>query len=316
MKIDLVWSLAHYRSHMLPIFEALPDDVRGSIRAHAEVVSKPPFNRVAMVGGFADVQPLRRTCKMIYVEHGSGQTYGGGDGKHAMGAGYSGSGGHRHEGVIGFISPSQTVADRWKTAPAIAVGCPKLDSFLGFAPLVKRSICFAFHWPCIGSAPEAGSAFDHYAPRLPEIVSSFKAQGWTVYGHGHPRWGGRLNGELHHAGMTVVADESLVLQNIGVMICDNSSIAYELAALGRPVISLNCPEYRRDVEHGLRFWSHVPGIQVDGPDELVDIDLERFVSDDPGRALRKAAVEHAYAFTDGSSSRRAADFIANMLREM
>ena len=132
----------------------------------------PAGGRVALVAGWPDVAALRGRAKMIYVEHGAGQTYAG-DEKSAHWSHYSASGGYRHTGVIGFISPSETVAARWKTAPAAAVGCAKLDR-LHLAPSLGpgATVCFAWHWDA-DVCPEARWAFPHYADHLPTIVERF-----------------------------------------------------------------------------------------------------------------------------------------------
>ena len=307
MKIDLVASYPHYRDHLLPIFKCLPAELQGDARPGA----KPGRGNIALVAGWADVAPLRGSHRMIYVEHGAGQSYV--DASYQPG--YSASGGRRHQGVIGFVAPSQHVADNWKTAPSVAVGCPKMDAYMGLTPIGPPSVCFAFHWDCL-IAPETRSAFSHYQPRLTEVVDRFRAQGVGVYGHAHPRWEGRLDKWLATAGMTPAPDDRTVFQTASVLFVDNSSLAFEFASLGRPVVSLNAPWYRRDIEHGLRFWSHIPGIDIDDPEQLLTMNVWDLIHDDPGRTKRDLAVAHTYAYMDGSSARRAAEWVTNRLTGM
>jgi len=312
VKVDLIASMRHYKDHMLPIFEALPERLRGHVHPVGEQVRRPLFNHIAMVAGWQDVEQLGHRAKMIYVEHGAGQAYLG-DEKMATLPGYSG-GGARHRNVIGYICPSATVAARWN-APAVAVGCPKMDPWFRSDPgrPMGRGVCIAFHWDC-RLGPEMRSAFDHYKAHLPEIAASWRAHGFPfVYGHAHPRWGGALDEHFKAAGFEVLTTDGQVFMNADVLVMDNSSLMYEFASLGKPVVALNAPWYRRDVEHGMRFWSHVPGREVDGPEELLELDLLSHVTTDPLRDYRRAVVGEVYAFTDGSSAERAAAWITQLV---
>lgn len=312
MKIDVVASEWHYLAHMLPIWNALPDHLRGTVHPVGPV-GRPPMGRIAMVAGWQDVAPLRTQCPMIYVEHGAGQTYV--DRLHDPS--YSGSGGNRHIGVIGYIAPSETVAARWQSAPSVAVGCPKMDAWLG----VPRSnqeptVAFAWHWPC-ALVPETRTAWDHYEATFPSIVDRFREQGWRVTGHSHPKWRGEFDAAYTSVGVDVLPQDYNVFREADILIVDNSSLAYEFALLGRPVICLNAPWYRRDVEHGLRFWSHVPGIEINEPEELLAFNLWDLSVESPTGMVsefrRTQAVEHAYAVRDGSSAQRAAEWITSLV---
>ena len=318
MKVDVVASEPHYLEHLLPIWHALPDAMKGTDHPLVEpgYVTRPPMGRVAMVAGWQDVAPLRGQCQMIYVEHGAGQQYV--DRLHDPS--YSGSGGARHQGVIGYIAPSETVAARWSNAPAVAVGCPKMDHWLQQppkTPLATPVVCFLWHWDCKVSQ-ESRSAYAHYREALPLMADWFNDQGWAVAMHTHPKWRGTLDEELGRFFDFFTADE--VFARADVLMFDNSSMGYEFASLGRPVVCLNAPWYRREVDHGLRFWEFAPGIEVHEPDELLAFNLWDLLNDTPTRQVnefrRVKAVEHAYAFTDGKAAERAAAWIATLLSGM
>lgn len=313
MKIDIVSSMPHYYRHVKPVFDALHPSLQGDPNPGRGF---PDPGNVALVAAWSDLDPLRQNHEYFYVEHGAGQAYAG-DVKSALQPGYSGSGGYRHHGCLGFICPNQTVADRWTTAPAIAVGCPKLDKY--FCPPVigrdnppRTNICIAFHWDG-PICPETRSAWTWYAPRLQEIRLSLERQGFTVHGHAHPKWNGALASPMRDAGLLYHEDEESMFAVCGSLAMDNSSLMYEFAALGRPVIALNAPWYRRDVHHGLRFWSDVPGPQVDTPEQLLEVSMPAALFGAHGLML--SASRHAYAHM-ADSAPRAARFIESRLREL
>lgn len=318
MKIDVLSSDSHYLAHIMPVYDALPERLKGVVHPMRWPVDRPILNHIALVGSAQDLSQTGQ-YRSIYVEHGAGQTYGGADENMATHPSYSG-GGAQHKRVLGYIAPSQIVADRWDK-PSVAVGCPKMDAWLPVADsvlqpserLANPSVCLAFHWNC-RLLPESLTAFHHYEPQIVEIVAEFKHQGFIVYGHAHPKWRDALTGRFKAAGVDhVLASDEDVFRHADVLVMDNSSLMYEMAMLGRTVIALNMPQYRRDVEHGLRFWSHVPGLQVDDAEQLVSLDLHAVLADPDSKALGRQAVEHAYAYTDGTSSQRAAEFITQLV---
>lgn len=312
MKVDVIASEPHYLDHLLPIYHALPPELQGHVHPLRRP-TRPLFDNVALVAGFQDVDALRMTARhMIYVEHGAGQAYLG-DEKLATLPAYSGGASRHPRNVIGYIAPSARVASRWN-APSAAVGCPKMDKWVGLAASVP-TVCIAFHWDC-RLGPETRSALPHYVEHLESVVASFHRQGFTVYGHGHPRWRGHLRQVFERAGVDRYLDtDAQVFEMAAVLVMDNSSLMYEFASLGRSVITMNAPWYRRDVEHGLRFWSAVPGLQVDNAAELSAVDLlsSWYRSDEVEHDLREAAVDEAYTFVDGTSSRRAAEFVTQLV---
>lgn len=313
MKVDVIASLPHYLEHMLPIYDRLPADMKGDIHELKYPVDPPARHRIGMVAGWQDVQTLRPHHRMIYVEHGAGQVYTG-DEKSALQPGYSASGGFRHGGVELFIAPSPTVASRWKTAPAHAVGCPKLDQYVRMEPVRQQSVCFAWHWDS-GVSPEARTALPHYVAALPAVVARFQAAGVTVYGHGHPRWEGSIDRVLADCGMTVLRSEREVFTKAAALIVDNSSIGMEFLALRRPVVWMNAPWYRRDIDHGGRFWTWTHGVPtVNSPDDLMAFPIESLFDGSEPTVATEHAVAATYGTVDGQAGQRAADLIAQYFR--
>lgn len=317
MKVDVVYSLPHYLDHMLPIWECLPDEMKGDVHDQEWPVRPPRRNRIAMVAGWQDVQTLRPHHRMIYVEHGAGQAYTG-DIKSAAQPGYSASGGFRHGGVELFLAPNDKVAARWQTAPAYGIGCPKMDRWMNADPPESNAVCFAWHWNALVS-PEASTAFWDFASHLPQVVAFYKQQGFEVYGHAHPRWNGELDSAMTDFGLTVLPSDSDVYRTTEILFVDNSSIGMEFMSLGRPVVWLNAKKYRRDIHHGGRFWEWTNGVPtIDEPDELLTMnlwDVLAFNYLSGSREAQRGHVAATYKYHDGSSSRRAADFIAQRFAE-
>jgi CDP-glycerol glycerophosphotransferase (TagB/SpsB family) len=93
-------------------------------------------------------------------------------------------------------------------------------------------------------------------------------------------------------------------------VCDNSSTLYEFAALGRPVVVLNSPAYRRDLDLWPRFWRCADvGVQVDRPDDL-EVAIHLALDDPPAiAARRRAVVDEVYPLLDGRAAQRSAEAI-------
>lgn len=264
---------------------------------------------VALVASYVDAQRLRG-APLVYLEHGAGQTYTG------EGAGHpSYSGGLSRSGVFDrvrlFVVPSERVALRWResrpTARVAVVGCPMLDRWhAAEAPAPARPcVAVTFHWNC-PLVPETMSAYRHFDRVLPRLVTWCRANGVEIIGHGHPRLWGAIERRWRALSVEPVQHWPDVLDRATLLIGDNTSALYEFASLDRPVVVLNAPWYRRDVEHGLRFWSHVPGLEVDDPDDLIGTVEQHLRDRRLGSARRAAATAATYAAVDGRAAARAA----------
>lgn len=260
---------------------------------------------------------------VVYVEHGAGQSYDG-DPRSAGHGSYSG--GKGLDRVVLFIGPSEHVSARWRerypSTPAVAVGCPKLDA--RFSRLSERARAYderrvaaiTFHWDCALVA-ESTSAWRHFDRALPGLVSWAREHDVELLGHGHPRLWRTIAPRWRALGVEPVESFDAVLDRADVLVFDNSSAGYEFASLDRPVVVLNAPWYRRDVEHGGRFWQCADvGVQCDEPHELIAA-VERALLDEPTvRANRERIVSQVYSMRDGRASSRAADAICDALRRL
>ena len=304
--IALVSSEPHYRDHIQPIWDLIPEQYH-----HTRGI--PDY---MLVGGYADVKsyPIR---KYVYVEHGAGQSYTDpvdASTFRSVRSFYSGGNGHQLCSL--FLCPNQEVADRWTLKypdkPAVVVGCPKLDPWhagLRGAPKDK-TVAITFHWDALFTGvPETVSAFNYYYPSLAEAVSQFRSQGWKVLGHSHPRYPAVRkfweSAEIAELGVEYASAED-ILDRASILIADNTSMQAEFLSLGRRVVWLNEPRFRRDVHHGGRFWdwpNEYGGTQISSGEELIALDLHQV----------GATTGHPYSSADGLSASRAADAIVSLL---
>jgi CDP-glycerol glycerophosphotransferase (TagB/SpsB family) len=238
----------------------------------------------------------------VLLNHGAGQTY---NVNHP-----SYSGGKGRDKIAMFLEPGPHSAEATRralpNATVIEVGVAKLDEWHAGAARNKRNarpvVAVAFHWRC-KVAPETMSAVDDYAEQLAALVADGR---WQVIGHGHPTAWAELKPMWDGLGVEAVEDFDEVLRRADVFVVDNSSTAFEFASTGRPVLCLNGADYRRDIEHGLRFWDAVPGLDIWPDDDLCDA-VAMTLTDPPEAQQRRAhAVSRAYVACDGNAADRAA----------
>lgn len=320
MALDLYASRSHYADHLWPIWLALPARLRGHTLAPRPSWWGAPTRRTdlpdhTMVAAYVDAQHFGFR-PLVYVEHGAGQAYVG-DPRAAVSGSYSGGEGLGH--VRLFIAPSRMVAERWwaryPSTLCAVVGCPRLDPWHQAGrrpPGDPPTVAWAFHWHA-DLCPEMRPALNHYRPWIRACTALWAAKGWRVVGHGHPREEGLWRRLWAEVGIPYLTSSQEIFDQADVLVCDNSSLLYEFASLDRPVVVLNAPWYRRHVEHGLRFWSLIPGPQVNDGPQLYDFDLDVLLVDEADRANRKAVIEQVYAFTDGRAAERAALAIDELL---
>lgn len=284
VKVDAFASEPHYLRHLIPVWNQLPDEVRGSFMgfkslqpffdaAGLEMRTPDPDPRNAiLVAGMRDFKMMRRAGKKILMEHGVGQTYI--DGEAVANPSYAG-GPHR-EGIDLFLCPNAQVkgANEYTnpSTPSEVIGVPAMDYWhhrMKHPALatMREAMTISFHWSPRSGVPEMGSALGHYA-RVLKIVHEHYVG--NLHGHAHPRVTDQAHRIYRASGIPHVPLADVLGKSV-LHICDNSSVLYEFASLGLPVVVLNAPYMRREVQHGLRFWEFADvGVNCDDPDDLID----------------------------------------------
>jgi hypothetical protein len=256
MTIDLIATQQNYMTHLWPVWNALPQ--QGTYRTHH---GQNATSDAVLVAGYRDVAfaKLWGYRRVALLEHGIGQSYGHGHPSYPGGEG---------RGDIGlFLSPNETAArlDRaaYPNARVEIVGDPHIDFLPRRVPDGLITVAVSFHWSGSREVPELQSAQKHYEAALPALGRAF-----NVIGHSHPNKD--LTQLYEGLGWEYVRDFDEVCRRADVYVCDNSSTIFEFASTGRPVVLLNDPRYRLEVEHGLRFWSAaMVGENVWEPEELL-----------------------------------------------
>lgn len=261
---------------------------------------------VTVVASAQDADRVKVIARdVVYVEHGAGQTY-----EDGSRVGYAGGPQMGHVGR--FVCPNDVVAAEWERtypdARTRVVGCVGLHGVTRAPVVGSASVAWTAHWRC-GVVPETWPALQDFAAQIEGLRADLADVDIELVGHAHPRDGRRLGEFWRKRGIRFEPDPDVILARSALIIGDNTSLLYEAAALDIPVLCLNRKEYRRDVEHGLRFWSHVPGLQCDRPADLIEQVWCALVDSDRARALRAKAVARAYAVPATRSAALAADFI-------
>lgn len=248
--------------------------------------------------------------KQVLLNHGSGQSWRGNP--HSA---YAGGPFRTHFNLI--LEPGDEPAEKDRLScphsRVVAIGCPKLDRWAGYQREGNGLECIAigFHQPT-AVCPESHGCFDHYKAALPGVVNWCRDRGYEVIGAGHPTMWGTLRPFWELLGVEPVADWDEVMARATLYVRDQCSTIYEFASLDKPVVVLNSPKYRRNVEHGLRFWATADvGINCDRPEDLIAAIQEALLDAPDQQEKRRRAVARTYKHLDGKATERA---VAEILR--
>lgn len=316
-KIDFTASDVHFVDHLQPVWAALKPSIRGVFhsstpQAHEralsygiESVQGVPGSNLTLACSFTDYK--RAQGPVILMEHGAGFSFSSNHPSYA--------GGRGKDRVVLFLTPNEISANRNKAAypdiPIKVIGMPKLDTVVE-RPATGRTVAISFHWDA-RQGPETRTSLPYYRPILRSLA---KHPDFTIIGHCHPRkgWPDRVKNIYRYAGIPYYPRFERVLEEADLYITDSSSTGYEFAAAGRHAIYLNAPWYRRDVNHGIRYWDHLPGPMVDKPTQLIPTILD--VLDNPHKweQQRVDAVNTVLPYK-GRSAARAANIITRFVNK-
>lgn len=310
--IDAVASEPHFLDHIAPVWSALPE--RGTLWVAEGLdcdlpnsqVGPPPLSTVpTLTASFGDAKKARRAFRpVIYMEHGSGQSYQG-----VTSGSYVGS--SDRDAVILALVPNEQAKARHDAAhpdiPCVVIGSPHLDTLP--TPPADGPPAVSFHWDC-PLAPETRSAWREYAHHLRPVADAFPG----AIGHAHPRLWDRVAKWMARSHLHAVRDFATVCAMAGVYCVDNSSTLFTFAALDRPVVVLNSKRYRRNVHHGGRFWDWADvGVQCDHPAELVDCIRDAY-DDRPEVVARRREIAAEVYPHRGDAAQRAVQAIEEVCR--
>jgi hypothetical protein len=327
--IDALASSPNYLRHLQPVWQAIPKSHRGTLYLGGQLCSPrcPPGARTVsvelqhrgprvLVASDVDYRHVAGNRRVILMQHGAGQSYGGdpdpGVARHPSYAG--GTGQERSDlFVVPGPHPACRTREQYPELPCVAVGCPALDARLRH-PRVEGdeapTVAITFHWNN-QLCPETMSAFSHFAPVLSDLSRRFR-----VIGHAHPKAWSMTNEAYRAAGIPWV-DYEAMLDQADVIVVDNSSAGFEAAALGIPVVWMTPPWYR-DLDHGLRFgperWLGGLGMEVREPADLIPAVAES-VMIGHWRAGPVPDLHDVYTHLDGTSAARAAAGIVALEEE-
>jgi hypothetical protein len=313
----------HFVDHLAPVWNALPASQRGVFYTRSTVatdqalkhgVRTKPWAGVAhpkqvfLCAAFGDLNQLHKTgVETILMEHGAGFTF------QSTHSSYAGGSHPARDNVKLFLAPGPRTAQKLRvthpTTPVVEVGCPKLDDRIIATrpePSTPPKVVVSFHWDC-RVVPETRWAFPFYQRALMNLARNPNVE---LLGHAHPRARRQLKPFWARAGVDFIEDFNDVLDVADVYVADATSTIYEAAAVGIPVVVLNSPMYRRDVEHGLRFWEAANvGPNCDTSRDLANKIFEALNPTEIQVKETDRCLNLVYTHRDGTSAQKAVEAI-------
>lgn len=315
----------HHADHALPVWDALSPARRGDLytgfdtATHKYVTSlgfdplvgmPPPSDSPVLVASGNELPAVQRA---ILLSHGIDQTYTGVE--HICWAGGPG-----RENVILFVCPDEASAKanwaRYPETPCAVVGSPHVEVLRQMSPypLAEQRIAITGHWEANSLAPELRGGFAWFENAYEKLC---RAHPESYVLHGHPKCQDYFEWKSREWGVEFEPSFELLTQRAWCLIGDNTSAIYEWAAMNRPVVVVSPEWYRRDVEHGKRFWSMCDvGPHVSDPAVLeAAIDVSMADPAPIARRRQEICMELFGADLSSGASMRAARAIEEVLQD-
>jgi hypothetical protein len=340
VRFSVLASHPHWIDHLAPVYKALDPSEKIAFYTHPRFLTharargiravpfpsfrRPERDEVTLIASETDrarIAPFR----VVRFEHGAGGSFHGGPVEPMPGMprlankaahhNPSYAGGDRQRNVIAFLNPNAYAQYWWELAypkiPSYIIGTPKLDAAHAASlaePKVRSDppvVAISFHFDAT-IMPESRSTFPHYADAVAELVRRSDIE---FLGHSHPKFQHTLEPFWREHGVAFEPDFAQVLARADCYVIDSLSTLYEFASIDRPVVVLNAPWFRRDVEHGLRFWEHSElGPSVWDPEDLSDAVEESLADPAPFPERRRLASEAVYPYR-GVATERAVEVL-------
>ena len=283
--ICYIASEGHYSEHIEPLI------ILGQESGKCKSVLPHEKPEVCIVSSYADLCAARSRfantkTKLVYMEHGAGQSY---QGILPSLKNYYAGGERLGVGLV--LSPGEACTAAYEAASPqhnhysgtffVEIGCPKLANWkgtelgtelvpggvyphiLGLPTPRNPKIGLSFHWDC-EVCPETSATWLQWLP----VVSYVKKlmPEWEWEGYCHPRNRHELGAAYTKAGIPI-SGLNPVEEGCHILLCDNSSLGWEFMCFDRPTLWLDGVQYRY-ADHGLRFPSRGEGRDVLGPRTL------------------------------------------------
>jgi hypothetical protein len=212
-----------------------------------------------VVASYSDLVTIRNRLKqhrpLVLCEHGAGQTYDVSNPTYANGTG--------REGVALALVPGPWPAAAYRQASShvrvVEVGLMKLDLLReradGWLRDNRPTVAFSFHWatPGIPTLPELAAGWPYWMPAIQKLQDEHHGK-LKILGHGHPRSWSHLQKLWEVMGVELVPTFAEVCSRSDLFVLDNSSSAFEFAAVtGKPILLLDHPSWPKQSNLGLRF---------------------------------------------------------------
>lgn len=329
MKIDFFARRSHFVDHLAPIWHALRGSERGIFYVSHDVSNDnlveycqdagvdaveldrreaPPGYFPILCAAYDDmVQAMSGDApdrEFVLMEHGVGLVFGT--------PGYAGGHGLRDR-VNLFLAPNDNIAEKLKRAQPntrrVVIGTPKLDrwfwqpSLPSLSTSSRPTVVISFHWDGSAVAPEAGNAYSEFEPALRRLAESKEI---VLAGHAHPKIAPVMAERFAELEIPFIQKFEDVMDLADVYVNDASSTMYEFLVTGKPVVLMNSPTFRRDVDFGIRFWQYTDiGIHANQSSELIPAIEKTLASPREFEDRRNHAVAALYPFFGYSAGRAA-----------